>query len=659
MTSLPPSDNQMTDTKNKFTGSGSRTPTPQQQQQSLGFNKRTNGKRVQNNRNKFRKYDHRNDNELTPLESQLTQGRKVNGNSRKNQISINHLLDFQSYRDTEEYAMNHQRDRARRRSSGNKKNHPIKVQLSGMKYINVNFKFVVDSRSDYKVQQLDPNVPVDVANIISIIAPKASCPICLTDDIVAPRMIVSCGHILCLKCVLSLLEQEVPKAKKRESAAIVEKYRECPLCFSVIRKQELKPVILQNIYEQIEVPKVREEAVLTLMMRDSHKILSLPKAIAVSNHVTDFPDINQTELASYSRIFKGDFNYMTSLYEIEKAQIVANYEEEKELYGDDSALVQQALSHIDQEVADWTSKLAATLDKEHKHSHQHDNASSSPPSHQTFYYYETGFNAGCTYVLSPLDMKILKSTYSNYESLPTSIVAKIENIRYEELTQETSMTKYKYLSHLPIGSQIGFLECDWNHNEYVSQPIWEAYKNDLLKRSKNSNKRFLREERNRRRAESEEEFRLRQFYMEENGLTSEDLANGGGSFSSFDLGNRLAGLSVNGGVMPPLSDNPLSTESENDANNDGENEDAVVNEEDGTYTTTVWGTKIKKSQNVINNFPEVAIEDEWDDWDADELIRKAREENNENNGRSEATSSSGIGKGKQKKKKKKLILMSS
>lgn len=81
-------------------------------------------------------------------------------------------------------------------------------------------------------------------------------------------------------------------------------------------------------------------------------------------------------------------------------------------------------------------------------------------------------------------MKVLKTTYSNYESLPTSIVAKIENIRYEELSQETSMTKYKYLSHLPIGTQIGFLECDWNNNEYVSQPIWDMYKNDLVKRSK-------------------------------------------------------------------------------------------------------------------------------------------------------------------------------
>ncbi|CCG23838.1 Mag2 protein [Candida orthopsilosis Co 90-125] len=658
MTSLPPFDNPMTDNKNKFTGSGSKTPTLQQQQQQ-NFNKRTNGKRAQNNRSKSRKFDHRNDNELTSLESPLTQGRKVNGNSRKNQISINHLLDFQSYRDTEQYAMNHQRDRARRRSSSHKKNQPVKVQLAGMKYINVNFKFVVDSRLDYKVQQLDPNVPIDVTNIMSIIAPKASCPICLTDDIIAPRMIVSCGHILCLKCVLSLLEHEVPKAKKRESAAIVEKYRECPLCFSIIRKNELKPVIIRYIDEQFEVPKVRDETVLTLMMRDSHKILSMPKAIAVSNHVTDFPDINQTDLTSYSRIFKGDHNYMTSMYEVEKAQIVANHEEEKELYGDDSALVQQALSHIDQEVADWTSRLAAPLKKDHKHAHHYDDASLPLPLHQTFYYYETGFNAGCTYVLSPLDMKVLKATYSNYESLPTSIVAKIENIRYEELSQETSMTKYKYLSHLPIGTQIGFLECDWNNNEYVSQPIWDMYKNDLVKRSKNSSKRFLREERNRKRAESEEEFRLRQFYMEENGFTSEDLANGKGSFSSYDISNRFASLSVNGGPMPPLSDNPLSTESENDnnVNDEAENENAVDDDENDAYVTTVWGTRIKKSQDV-NNLPEIAIEDEWDDWDADGLIRKAREENNENDGGNDVSGNGGIGHGK-KKKKKKLILMSS
>ncbi|KAG5418783.1 hypothetical protein I9W82_003501 [Candida metapsilosis] len=646
----------MTENKNKISGSGSgsgsgsQTPTFQQQQQQT-FNKRTNGKRAQNSRNKSRKYDHRNDHEL---ESQLTQGRKINGNSRKNQISINHLLDFQSYRDTEEYAMNHQRDRTRRRSSSHKKNQPIKVQLSGMKYINVNFKFVVDSRLDYKAQQLDPNVPIDVSNIMSIIAPKASCPICLTDDIIAPRMIVSCGHILCLKCVLSLLEQEVPKAKKRESAAIVEKYRECPLCFSIIRKHELKPVIIQHVDEKFEVPKVREDVVLTLMMRDSHKILSLPKSIAVSNQVKDFPDINQVELASYSRIFKGDYNYMTSMYEVEKAQIIANHEEEKELYGDDSALVQQALSHIDQEVADWTSRMATPLDKEHKHAHQHDDdaSSSSLPLHQTFYYYETGFNAGCTYVLSPLDMKVLKATYSTYESLPTSIVAKIENIRYEELTQETSITKYKYLSHLPIGTQIGFLECDWNHNEYVSQPIWEMYKTDLVKRSKNSNKRFLREERNRKRAESEEEMKLKQFYMEENGLTSEDLTHRAGSFSSYDIGNRFATLSINGGAMPSLSDNPLSTESENDVNNDGESED---NDDKDQYVTTVWGTRIKKSQ-VVNNMPEMAIEDEWDDWNAEELIRRAREENNENDAGSDGAGTGGQGK---KKKKKKLVLMSS
>ena len=41
-----------------------------------------------------------------------------------------------------------------------------------MRFINVNFKFVVDGRKDYRVQELDPNVPVDTDDIIRIIAPR-------------------------------------------------------------------------------------------------------------------------------------------------------------------------------------------------------------------------------------------------------------------------------------------------------------------------------------------------------------------------------------------------------------------------------------------------------------------------------------------------------
>ncbi|KAI5965636.1 uncharacterized protein KGF55_000998 [Candida pseudojiufengensis] len=581
------------------------------------------------NNNKSKNYDHKNDKDITQLESQLKQGKKINGNSRKNQISINHLLDFQSYRDTEEYAENQQRQKQRRRSSSHKKYQQVsKIHLTGMKFINVNFKFIVDSRKNYKIQEIDPNIPVDIKNIISIIAPKgASCPICLSDDLIAPRMIVSCGHILCLKCVLSLLEHEVPKAKKKESSAIIEKYRECPLCFSIIRKPELKPVIFDNVDERFEIPKVKDEVVLTLMARDSNKILSLPKSISIQNHLNDFPNVNQIELSSYSRIMKGDFDYLKNMYENEKQQILKNYEEEKLLYGDDNELVEEAISHIDKEIEEWSTKFAEPSSVEKTF-----NLDESLTHQTTFYYYQTGFNANTTYVLSPLDMKVLKNTYIDYQNLPSTIIAKIENIRYEELSSETSINKYKYLSHLPVGTQIGFLECNWNNNEFISQNTWSLFKEDLLKRSKNSNKKFNREERNKKKAQNEEELKTLQFYLKENGqYNDEEYDENFINHKNFNFDTlSIQDNNINSPVLS--SDQNLSTtESEND------------------YQTTVWGTKIPKSLLKDSS----AIEDNDnndDDWDAEEMIRKAREENLEND--NESTN-------KKKKKKKRLVLLSS
>lgn len=69
----------------------------------------------------------------------------------------------------------------------------------------------------------------------------------------------------------------------------------------------------------------------------------------------------------------------------------------------------------------------------------------------------------------------------------------------------------------------------------------------------------------------------------------------------YDINNRFASLSVNGGPMPPLSDNPLSTESENDnnVNDEAENENAVDDDENDAYITTVWGTRIKSLKMFI------------------------------------------------------------
>ena len=372
-----------------------------QHKQSLQNHRSKQTNKNQKRQNRQSRYDHSNDHELNIIESQLKNGKKVKGS--KNQISINHLLEFQSYRDLEEYRSNQQRNRRRRSSSHKRPYSHNKIQLTGMRFINVNFKFVVDGRKDYRVQELDPNVPVDTDDIIRIIAPRGnSCPICLTDDFVAPRMITSCGHIICLKCVLSLLGNEVPQAKKRESAAIVEKYRECPLCFSIIRKHELKPVLMNNVDERFEVPKVGDEVVMTLMARPMDQILALPKLLAFDSHIRGFPDTKQFELLPYLRIFRGDSQYILEMYE-----------EEKLVYGDDSSLVAESIAYIDKEVEQWNNKLLQNVVKEPNPSHTTDN------SHSIYYFYETGFNAGCTYVLSPLDMKVLKTTYNDYATLPS------------------------------------------------------------------------------------------------------------------------------------------------------------------------------------------------------------------------------------------------
>ena len=141
-----------------------------QHKQSLQNHRSKQTNKNQKRQNRQSRYDHSNDHELNIIESQLKNGKKVKGS--KNQISINHLLDFQSYRDLEEYRSNQQRNRRRRSSSHKRPYSHNKIQLTGMRFINVNFKFVVDGRKDYRVQELDPNVPVDTDDIIRIIAPR-------------------------------------------------------------------------------------------------------------------------------------------------------------------------------------------------------------------------------------------------------------------------------------------------------------------------------------------------------------------------------------------------------------------------------------------------------------------------------------------------------
>lgn len=567
------------------------------------------------------------------FETQIKSSRKLNGSSKKNQISISHLMELLLYRDLPEY---HQQQHRHRRNSGNTaRNRRPRLYLHGMRFINVNYKFVVDYRKPYKTQQLDPNVPVDTEDILEIIVPRGNaCPICLSEDLVAPRMITSCGHILCLTCLLSLLESEVPVHKKQESKVIVEKYRDCPLCGSIIRKHDVKPVRIDNIDERFEVPKIHDEVVLTLMTRKSNKIVPLPSHLEHFGEAIDvFPWASQQEpnLLEYLRFFKGDLSYVVAMHEKEKKDILASYELDKELYQDDGKFVKLALSNIDEDVSKWSLKFSEDVPP----SRIGDRGLSSANSN-TLYYYQSGFKSSTTFVLSPLDMKVLKSSYKqDYSQLPSSVIARVENIRFEELTAETVSSKYKFLSHLPQGASIGFMECNWKNNEYITQETWDAFKVDLEKRSRQSLKKLKMEEKNRRRAITQEEKRARDFIERENNGTHDDYHRSSydydwmppASFGSLTISDHRE--------LPVLSSGNVQSST---------NTSDHSSEEPPAMQKTVWGTQIPKSE--IKNIDG----DDEHDWDAEMMIRRAREEME----RSEAEKGPG-----KKKKKKKIVLLSS
>lgn len=541
------------------------------------------------------------------IEEQIRQGKKVNGNSRKNQISISHLLDFPSYSSLPSYKRQ-QVHRSRRRSSNRGNYHDdddkFKVSLSGMRFINVNYKFVVDCRHEYKAQRLDTNVPVELDQIMRIVVSRGnSCPICLSDEPVAPRMLTSCGHILCLTCLLSLLDSEVPTAKKKEVPSVVEKNNECPLCFSIIRKREVKPVIISGVEEHYEIPKVNDEAVLTLMVRPHERIFALPiHNCELFNWLDDIPWYNETQpdCSQYLRLFKGDLEYALSTYEMEKTDILDMYKQDQLVYDDNDVYVKMALEDINKEIELW--KL---LYENHgmRKSRPHSHAVSLLDSKNSFYYYQTGFNAYSVYILSPLDMKVLKTNYDNdYANMPSSVVTKIENIRYEELTPKYSHTKYKYLSHLPLGTSIGFIECDWNHNDLIKKSTWDTFKEDLIKRTKETEKKFRKEEKDRKKAVSMEEVKTKEFFDKENSLPEHgdnfSVLNSG--FESLTLGDHLPPL-PSGTAGPSSTDNGMDLK-------------------DKKFETSIWGTKVPKAE-----IQELENGDN-DDWNADEMIKKAKEE---------------------------------
>ena len=125
-----------------------------------------------------------------------------------------------------------------------------------------------------------------------------------------------------------------------------------------------------------------------------------------------------------------------------------------------------------------------------------------PRHHQNgspYYFYEALLH----YYLSPLDIRILKAAFGDFASFPSTILPRIERVSTGHIVDDELRRRAKYLTHLPHGCEVGFLECNWN--DIVPQEILAGFAPEIERRRKKNWEKEAREEKERVKAEKEED----------------------------------------------------------------------------------------------------------------------------------------------------------
>jgi hypothetical protein len=247
------------------------------------------------------------------------------------------------------------------------------------------------------------------------------------------------------------------------------------------------------------------------------------------------------------------------------------------------------------------------------------------------------------YYLAPLDIRILKSAFGNFASFPSTLLPRAERVSTGHIMDDELRKRTKYLSHLPYGCEVGFLECNWT--DVVPPEILAPFKDEIEKRRKRNRDKETREERDRLRAEkAEDDARWATARRKRPSIPSESFS--GDDFhplapSSLDASNASPPWPTRQGSSFATLASPSTSPS---------------------APRTVWGTTIiaPASPEVHPQQPEHDGDDGWlQSWEQEllaenELIAQvaATSLNGQENVRP-----SGSGQGK-KKKAKKITLMS-
>lgn len=420
--------------------------------------------------------------------------------SKVEKVPLTHLLNFSYSR-----SLTSQLTNSDYKSTKKKHMHKNDYRTKNREYfINANYRFIVSPYEDYRPQMLDPDVPIPWENILQILVSRltqhSSCAICLEEDLVASRM-TKCGHIFCLPCIIRYFES------KNEDDNRDFKWKRCPICFDAISIMDLKPLRWHDNVSP-ELPVEGKEILLRLFIRKQGNFFSLPlESMSKSIDRNEIPWYFEQDVLDYSRIMKASENYMIEEMNLELKKLYRIKDSKKTDIDFTTQSINKAIEQIQQSILSFEK-----ISNDHKHLYEtealtetqinikelniEDNALAETKSfdnEQKIYSYLFYRPQIMThYYLSILDIKILKMAFGDYRFFPPNIITKIENISTGHIVDDELRKRTKYLSHLPYGCEVSFLECNWSG--VIDESILEKFDYEIKKRQQKKIEKIIKEE---------------------------------------------------------------------------------------------------------------------------------------------------------------------
>ncbi|KAI8147314.1 hypothetical protein BJV82DRAFT_664560 [Fennellomyces sp. T-0311] len=469
---------------------------------------------------------------------------------KKGRVSLNHLLNFSfpERRSAPAYQP--------RRS-----NHKASTPYNKERFVNANFRFLVNATGDYTIPLADPDTHFDWTSIEQVLISaeeEPSCPICLSPPTAA--RVTKCGHTYCLPCILHYLELRDPKKQ----------WRKCPICWDPVYERDFKPVqILHTSAVSHAKSSTRigegDKVDLSLIMRPNGSTLALP--ISASWPVPDklidaylkpeapvMPWHFTPDAMQFARFMLAGPTYLAGEYERDQIGLMEALKEAREWnLVEEIPFIERAMEQVNAKIAqlkrqntkhvELTMRTAELLfdtatsqskpvtrpihedpvlpvqeeevpmSYQQYHMHRAGEDTETEPTKHTdqptqepskvktksldYYFYQAA--DGQHVYLHPLDVRILKHEYGTFERFPPRLQITVEGVEETTMTEEVRK-RFKYLSHLPLACDVTFLEVDLK--KLVSTETAKAFNNELKLRAKKRQDRVRREEKGRKAMEA-------------------------------------------------------------------------------------------------------------------------------------------------------------